>query len=47
MVESIDTDSTENTIKFGLIVPTGSNCYFTFVNFLSKDAVVSFSVEET
>lgn len=47
MVESIDVNSTENTIKFDIIVPMSSNCYFTFVNFLSKDAVVSFSVEET
>lgn len=47
MIESIDANSTENTIKFDIIVPMGFNCYFTLVNFLSKDAVVSFSVEET
>lgn len=47
MVKSIDTDSTENTMKFGLITPTGSNCHFTFINFLTKNAIASLSVEET
>ena len=46
LIESIDTDSTERTMKFNL-VPSKSPYFFTFVNFLSKDAVVSFSVEET
>ena len=46
LIKSVDTDSVASTIEFEL-VPSESPAYFSFVNFLHHNSVVSISVEES